>query len=325
MNAGKIFQLTTIFALFFSTFGFSQDTVKTYISKTPQAADTATSVKALPEDPATKPSNADGTNKTNDNASKAKDENPGMGVAVSPSKLIYTTKPGATHTKEIKVTNDTKKVQKFNVSVQNFTMSKKGRPLDPSGTDSKYYLTNKIGVAPSYFEVKPGQQQVIKVTLTVPETDSPIAGWAILGIDQVAERAPLEVKPSDNTIAMGVIPSYGFGVYLYHNPPGVKNQDLEIQSFSYSDSANVRKLNMTVKNIGDGIGFCQTYSEITNLSSGKTSKLEQRNFTILPGFTREFSYEVPKATEKGKYNAVGVIDFGNEAEVKAAELEFDIK
>jgi hypothetical protein len=74
--------------------------------------------------------------------------------------------------------------------------------------------------------------------------------------------------------------------------------------------------------MGDGIGFCTSYVEITNLATGKQEKLKGQKFTILPGFNREFSYEIPKDLEKGKYSAVGVVDTNNPDQVTAAELQF---
>ena len=89
---------------------------------------------------------------------------------------------------------------------------------------------------------------------------------------------------------------------------------------SYKD----RKVNLSVKNTGDGISYCTSYLELTNLKTGEQKKLQAKKFTILPQYSREFNYELGDDILPGKYSAVGVIDYGNKEELVAAELEFEI-
>jgi len=253
-----------------------------------------------------------------------KQEKPSAGIAVSPPKIIFDAKAGMTQTREVKVVNDSKKTEKFQITAMDFSMNRIGKPQNMNQTVLKYGLTNKLSVSPSYIEVKPGQTAKIKITLTVPDKEEAnIAGWGLLSIDQIAERAPLEVNKKD-AVAMGIIPSFAFVVYLYHNPPNVKNNNIEIQNFSYKDTLDTKRLKLIAENVGDGIGFCVSYCELTNLKTGKTQKLNVKSFTILPGNFRDFMYDLPKDIEPGPYNAVGVIDFGSDKEIKAAELEFKI-
>jgi len=58
------------------------------------------------------------------------------------------------------------------------------------------------------------------------------------------------------------------------------------------------------------------------VKTGAQRKLPVKQFTILPGFTRVFSFPLPEDLPKGKYSSVGVMDFGNKEHVEAAELEF---
>lgn len=274
-----------------------------------------------------------------DAKSEGGQDKPSNGVAVSPSKLIFDAKAGMSQTKEVKIVNDSKKPQKFQINIVDFSMSRLGKPQNMDQGVFKYGLSNKINFSPSFVEVKPGQTQKIILTLNVPDNaDANIAGWAMLTIDQVVERPPLDLKGNKDAVAMGIIPSFAFGIYLYHNPPNVVNNNIEIQKFTYKDTViadiavskavkneHVRKLRMVAENVGDGIGFCVSYAELTNLKTGKTTKLNVKSFTILPGNFRDFFYELPKDIEKGTYNAVGVIDFGSDKEMKAAELEFKIE
>lgn len=258
--------------------------------------------------------------------SEEKKEKPSAGIAVSPSKIIFDGRPGMTQTREIKIVNDSKKTEKFQVTPMDFSMGRTGRPENMNQTVLKYGLTKKLNISPSYLEVKPGETAKIKVTLNIPDNEEAnIAGWALVSIDQVAERPPLDTKGKKDAVAMGIIPSYAFVIYLYHNPPTVINNNIEIKNFAYKDTLGTKRLKMIAENLGDGIGFCVSYCELTNLKTGKTKKLNVKTFTILPGNQRDFFYELPKELEKGEYNAVGVVDFGSDKEIKAAELEFKIE
>jgi hypothetical protein len=298
-----------IFSLFFAPL-FAQDNPAN--EKAPNNADTPSAPSS------SAPSPASGGNE--------KKDKPSAGIALSPSKIIFDAKPGMTQSREIKLVNDSKKTEKFQVTPMDFMMGRNGRPENMNQTVLKYGLTNKLTVSPSYIEIKPGETAKIKVTLTVPDKEEAnIAGWSLISIDEIAERPPLDTKGKKDAVAMGIIPSYAFVVYIYHNPPTVLKNNIEIKNFLYKDTLNTKRLKMIAENMGDGIGFCVSYCELTNLKTGKTQKLNVKSFTILPGNQRDFFYELPKEMEKGDYNAVGVIDFGSENEIKAAELEFKIE
>jgi hypothetical protein len=248
------------------------------------------------------------------------------GVSVSPSTLRLAVKPGNIQKREIKVVNDSKNKMTFQIAYSDFMMGRNGKPTPVKPEESKYALSKWLSASPSFFELNPGEMQKVTLTIDIPATDEgSLAAWTIMMVDQVAERPAISYKGDDKTMALGVLPSIGFGVYVYQNPPNVKMNDVEIQKFAYLDSLGKKNLSLKVKNIGDGIGFCTSYVELTGLSDGKKQKLNVKQYTILPGFYRDFFYELPKGIPKGKYSAVGVIDYSNEQEIKAAELEFTIE
>ncbi|HNV95369.1 MAG TPA: hypothetical protein PKG63_02750 [Bacteroidales bacterium] len=249
-----------------------------------------------------------------------------MGVSVSPSSFHLNIKPGNSIIKEIKVKNDTKKQTKFNVGFNDFEMSNLGKPITTSQKDCKYCLSRYISAAPSYFELKPGEEVKIKLTIAIPDSEEAYrALWTIVTIDQVTERAPLDLEPHPNRLSMGVIPSIGFGVYVYQNPPNVKLNKINIEKFQYTEKEGKRFFDLKVKNTGDGISYCTSYVSLTNLNTGEQKKINVKNFTILPQFIRDFKVDLPSNLLPGKYSAVGVVDFGNEEEMIAAQADFEVK
>lgn len=259
-----------------------------------------------------------------------------LGVSVSPSRVKFTVKPGGTQSQVIKVTNNTKNSFDFQTSFSDYVQNTIGQPMftDRRQPKSKYALSNWATITPSLFTVAPGKTQKLTVTVSLPDVDSVNhAAWTVLSLDQVNKKTPVPIPGADEkTLQLGITPTFGFGVYLYQNPPSVKINNIEILNFSYrdtiigkSDSIH-RQLYMKITNTGDGISYCYAYMDITNLASGQDFRLGNQQFTILPGFTREFLYELPKDIVRGaNYSAIGVIYFGEKTPKKVAQLNFSVR
>ena len=249
-----------------------------------------------------------------------------MGVSVSPSSMHLNIKPGTSVTKEIKVKNDTKKTYRFNIGFNDFIMNEQGKPVAPQATNCKYCLSKYISVSPSYFELKPGEEIKVKLIIAIPDSAEMYkAMWTIVTVDQVVERPPLDLEPHPNRLAMGILPSIGFGVYIYQNPPNVKVNKIHIERFLFAEKDGKKYFDLKVKNMGDGISYCNSYVSLTNLQTGEQKKVNVKRFTILPQFIREFKIDLPGDLLPGKYTAVGVVDFGDAEEMVAAQADFEIK
>ncbi|MFA6923980.1 MAG: DUF916 domain-containing protein [Bacteroidales bacterium] len=251
-----------------------------------------------------------------------------MGVAVSPAHLNFSLRPGASKTQQIKITNDTKKKNKFQLNFKDFDMNENGKTIFIDAGKGKYSLSKWVTISQTFVELEPGEEKKIDVTVNIPATDDGYkAAWCILMVNQQEEKKDIDVKGNEKTIAFGVIPLISFGIYIYQNPPNVLVNKVEIQNFKLisSDTSKVKTLNLRAKNTGDGISFSSCYVELTNTNIGKQNKLLVKKFTILPGETRDFTFDLPDNLEKGKYSAIGVLDFGSNEEIETAEIEFEIK
>ena len=251
-----------------------------------------------------------------------------VGVAVSPSHLNFNLKPGETKSYEVKVTNETRMKRSFTAILKDYDVDKAGKTAFLEAGSSKYGMSNWLSVSPAFFELKPGAVQKITITLAVPDSGfSNRAAWSIMLIEEKKQRESLDENGDEKKISLGVIPTFGFGVYIYQNPPTVQNNKVEIKNFvmQKGKEANQRNIELTLLNVGDGIASCISYVELTNQSTGKQQKLMVKRFTILPGYTRNYLYALPEKLEKGKYSAVGVLDYGSKDVVEAAELEFSVE
>lgn len=249
-----------------------------------------------------------------------------VGVALTPSHLNYNLKPGESRTYEVTVTNETRVTRSFNVTLRDYDADKAGTTIFMDPGTSMHGLSNWINVSPTFFEMKPGAVQKVRVTLSIPDSvGSNRAAWGLLWIEEKKERQSLDNNGSDKKISLGVIPTFAMGVFIYQNPPTVANNKVEIQNFAYQNTGSGAKVDMILKNTGDGIASCTAYIELTNTKTGKQQRLTVKRFTILPGYVRNYMFSLPQNLEKGTYSAVGVLDYGSKESVEAAELNFELK
>ena len=251
------------------------------------------------------------------------------GVAISPSTLRFNVKPGTLQTKTIKVTNDTRKKFTFQLAFQDYGPSSDEHSDMAVSKYSMYALSKYTIISPTVLEIGPRQTKAITVTIDIPAGDSMnVSMWTILDIDQVTDREKLELPDmNQSAVGMGVKNSFGFGVNIYQNPPGVQANNIEIIKMTFNKDANKKsnQIFMQAKNAGNGIGYCLYYLELTNLVTGKQTKLKVKQFAIFPGYIKDFNFELPQDLEKGPYSALAVLDFGNKEELQTAELEFKIE
>jgi len=258
-----------------------------------------------------------------------KDTLPEMGVSVSPSTMRFRVKPGTLKTMTLKMTNDTKKINSFQVGFQDYGAGDDGTADVPVDKYSMYSLSKYMVVSPTLIELKPRETKVISVTVDIPAGDSmAISMWTILTLDQVIEREKLEIPSiSQNAIGMGIKNSFGFGINVFQNPPNMVVNNVEIvgMNFNKKSPTSTNNIFMKAKNAGSGIGYCLYYLELTNLVTGKQTKLKVKQFAIFPGYSKTFNFDLPADIEKGPYSAMAVLDFGNKEELQTAELEFTVE
>jgi hypothetical protein len=262
----------------------------------------------------------DGQNKEKQNAPKS------LGVSVSPSHFHFTQEQGQIKTYDITVKNTTSTAKSFNVNVYDFDMNGKGKSSFLPPGEGKYSLSKWMNISPTFIELEPFKTKKVKVTISVPSDDNGRkAAWSILMIEQEAPRNNLvNTKKDGNTVAFGIVPTFAFGIFAYQNPPNVLTNNIEFTEFQFLENDAVNKLLLEVQNKGDGIAYCTSYIDLTNLDTGEQQRLRVKNFTIVPDLTRDFIFNLPQTLQKGKYLAVGVLDYESSEEIQAAKLEFEI-
>jgi hypothetical protein len=147
------------------------------------------------------------------------------------------------------------------------------------------------------------------------------AAWSIIVVEEVKQREALNVNTNGDAIGIGIIPTLGFGIFAYQNPPGLP--PTEISLLGYNLSEDRKSFNVRAKNIGEGISMCTYYFEIMNMATGQIIKIPPSQANFLPGANREIKVDLP-ALPSGSYNAMVVLDYGSKEMVESAELDFAI-
>lgn len=248
------------------------------------------------------------------------------GVSVSPAHFHLNMKPGQVKSYKIKVNNDTEGKQEFKVTSYDFNMNGKGKSAFIAPGTGKYSLSKWMNISPTFFEINPGETKEISFTISIPnDSTGNRAAWSIIMIEQAKPRTELApAQRGSGTVALGVVPTYAFGVFVYQNPPTVKTENVEITDFRMETKENVNTVFIEAENLGDGIAYCTSYIDLINNKTGAQVRLTVKKFTIVPGLIRDFVFKMP-ALVPGQYTAIGVLDYEGSEEIQAAKMQITIK
>lgn len=248
-------------------------------------------------------------------------------VAVSPSRLYYKVDIGNYQNQVVRVTNNSEKTESFTVTFGDFEAPGSGgkSELMPAGT-SAHSCSQWLSADPSYFTLEAGKTQEVRILLQVPNSpEASAVKWATAMIKIAKEKD--DAMKENQGHGMGILQSFQFVIHIFQTPPTITYKKAEITNFQEITVAGdpARQLVLSVKNIGDAILDCAAYVDITSLTTGDEERIKPFAFTVLPGGARDVKFLLPNTMKPGKYSLLGVVDYGSEAEIQAAEMELEIK
>jgi P pilus assembly chaperone PapD len=237
-------------------------------------------------------------------------------ISTSPTRINFKVEPGASGRSRITVSNNSATKQGFQVNFGDFSASVSGKSqFSDKGVESRS-CADWLTATPAVFELEPGETQDVSLIMDVPSDSAALmARWAVA---YVRLREPeMAKKGSGDGLNVKVNQSYRFGVYIFQTPPSATDSKGEISGLSFEN--NLFTINM--KNAGETFLRCNSYIELTNLSTGETERITTRGFTMLPALSRNTVFQIPEDTPPGRYSVLAVMDYGNREEVEAAEME----
>ena len=238
------------------------------------------------------------------------------GLSVTPPRVYYTISPGQQQTQKITVSNVSKtSTLDLSISLNDWAYDERGNNQIFDAGSTAISCAKWASILPSsFFSLAPGEHRDIEIQMTVPASlkDTLPVHTAMLYVSQLNPIDDVSQKGTNIKVAVRT------GIKLYQRLPVARNANLDIQNFSKTKE----NLILQFANIGnvwaDGTASC----ELLNRQTGKKTSLKDIIFYSLPGNKREVLFTLPATLEKGEYVASAVLNYGDEATVKLAELEF---
>ncbi|MCF8219648.1 MAG: motile sperm domain-containing protein [Bacteroidales bacterium] len=247
-------------------------------------------------------------------------------ASVSPSRLYFDVPLGEAQQRELKVTNNSNSPQAFQISFADFeSPGIEGKTAIMKQGESEHSCSEWLVANPSFIELGPNESKDISILMEVPnKAEAKKAAWATILVKLARERKSGE--DMQEGYGFGINQTFQFVVHVFQQPPSVNLKKGEIYSFkektSPQDSSST--LEIQFKNTGEAILDCAAYTELTYLKDGSTQRLKVRAFTVLPDGARRISFDVPEDLKPGEYSVLGVVDYGSDEEVQAAEISLEV-
>ncbi len=249
-------------------------------------------------------------------------------ASISPSRLYFKQSPGESGVQIIRVTNNGQKPETFQVSFANF--NSEGNQGKTSLVEDNFSngCAHWLSATPAFFEVAPGETKDVEVRIQVPSTPEALSvRWAAGQVRLATERSSLSDRGADVT-GMQIIQTFQFLFHVFQTPPLLKDmKEASVLSFKeVTEQGDTQvALLMEVQNTGTAIVDCAPYLDVLNTSTGETERIMNKPFSVLPGGQRSVRFLLPEGMTPGRYNILGVIDYGSRTDLAGAELDIVIK
>jgi hypothetical protein len=246
------------------------------------------------------------------------DEFPADETMIMPTNIRFNVDPGNIQSRTVEVFNNSNEIQSYQISYQDFELTQEGQPQLMEAGECPHSLHQRIAVDPEKLELAPGETGEIRLTVTVPEgEENSCAAWGMVAVEPYA--AP-DRQPNEGA---GLTSSVAYSVWLYQNS-SESHADVDITNFIVGNKNRNKGVFLKVRNRGEGISVCNVYVEITNLKTGEQILIEDKQYTLLPGSRQTLAFDLEETLPKGSYSAVGKVNYSDQDELVATELEFKI-
>jgi hypothetical protein len=243
---------------------------------------------------------------------------------VAPVRLFFTAEPGENQTRVVSVKNHSNRKSTYMIVMSDFLPSSEGKKevLPPSTT--RQSAANWLNINPSFFELNPGDQIPIQVTMLVP-ADEYGAAWCMLYIQPTREQTSWSV---DKKLGAGVTVSGRIGVTIVQSPNSNINHSIKVTSLTETPNANdtLRMFNATIDNLGDKVSMCKVHMIVSNIQTAEEKQFPPIEVESFPKLTRNIQLDLPtKGLQPGKYALAVIVDYGPRFALEGAQMIIDIK
>jgi hypothetical protein len=236
-------------------------------------------------------------------------------IRVEPSRIILNALEKERSTGVIEVINNGEEEVELTTLLKDWSLDEKDSVVVFEAGETDYSLDGLIKFNPRIFTLAPGQKQLVRFTVSSPNSGNPKERRGIVFVEH-------ETDLIDN--ATGSRVKTQIGTTIYYVPVGVKYdfKFLGLRVFN-SPEQMPQGISLRVKNDGEGhMRYFPSY-KIVNSNNELVMEDKLSQLLILPKNERYFSFYLKDRLESGNYNFMLEFSFYNTDRV--AEYQIPIK
>lgn len=243
---------------------------------------------------------------------------------VAPVRIDFNAEPGENQTKIINIKNHSNTKSSFIIAISDFLPNSDGsrKMLPPSTT--RRSAANWVNINPSFFELNPGDDIPIQITMLVPAEEYG-AAWCMLYIQPTREQTSWS---ADNALGAGVTVSGRIGVTVFQSPSSNANHSIKVTNLNEvtNQTDPERTFTATIDNLGDKVTLCKVNVIASNIETAEEVQFPSFEVETYPKMTRNIEVKLPNDKLKpGKYALAVIVDYGPKFALEGAQIVIDVK
>ncbi len=242
---------------------------------------------------------------------------------VAPVKMEFDAEPSTSQTRVLSVKNHGSQRTSYTVSFADFLPSSSGERniLPPNST--KHSCANWINVNPAFFELNPGEDIQLQVTMLVPGEEFGSA-WCMLYVQPTREQTSWS---ADKQLAAGITVSGRIGVLVYQSPKSNQNYSIKVSNFQEITTTNdtQRKFSAVIENLGDKVTHCKVFLMASNTVTAEETQFPPQDFEVFPKLSRTVELSLPNSLPPATYALAIIVDYGPRFPLEGSQLVIEVK
>ena len=242
-------------------------------------------------------------------------------LGVYPTTMDYRLAAGQSEAKVINLSNGSANKVQLRVYLNDWIRDTTGGHIYYEPATTERSAAKWLNIDKNFIELQPGESTQLTVQMQVPQADANVnqMKWAMLFIETIEEN----VSKSDQNAQATVKNLIRVGVHVYQTPPGATEKAVKVLDLK-ANPLMPNTYDLVCQNTGDVMIECKAHLELAT-ANGEQTKLDFIEFPMFPGQKRYVTFELPKNMPDGKYNAIGILDAGEDLPLEAVESTIEVK
>lgn len=241
-------------------------------------------------------------------------------LGVYPTTLDFKLAQGQGEAQIINLSNGSNEKVQFRIYLNDWVRDSLGGHIYYSPDSISRSCAGWLELDKTFIELQPGESTQLTVRMQVPAgSEKAEMKWAMIFIETIEENTAKNDKNAQATVRNLL----RIGVHVYETPPSISEKGIAVLDIKPNpDIPNA--YDMVCKNTGEVMIECKAYIELA-AANGDQTKLDYVEFPMFPDQVRYVTFELPKNLPDGDYNALGVLDAGEDLSLEAIEATVKMK